>query len=84
MSIKLQLGKLILTLPLADVIASQQQLNQLEVLHVNLQHVLALDSLPGHHKDPFDRLLIAQANVEDVVLISRDSVFGQYPVNVQW
>jgi PIN domain nuclease of toxin-antitoxin system len=84
MSIKLQLGKLVLALPLADIIASQQQLNQLEVLPVNLQHVLALDGLPGHHKDPFDRLLIAQANVEDVVLISRDTVFGQYPVNVQW
>lgn len=65
MQSKLQLGKLDLRLPLAEVIASQQQTNHLQVLPVALGHVLALQNLPAHHKDPFDRLLIAQANEEE-------------------
>src|ERR1043165_5954942 len=76
--IKFQLGKLDLDSPLADIISGQQRINQLEVLPINLAHVLALDNLPEHHKDPFDRLLIAQANVEDAVLVSRDMIFRQY------
>ena len=84
MQIKLQLGKLKLKLPLEKLIKSQQQVNNIEILPVTLKHVLALESLPAHHKDPFDRLLIAQANVEGTVLVSRDPVFTSYPVNVVW
>jgi PIN domain nuclease of toxin-antitoxin system len=84
MQIKLQLGKLKLILPLADIIESQQQGNNIEILPVLLQHVLALQSLPAHHKDPFDRLLIAQANVEEAILVSSDPIFAQYVVNVVW
>ena len=84
MQIKLQLGKLALRLPLAEVIASQQQTNDIQVLPVALGHVLALQDLSAHHKDPFDRLLIAQANVEEAVLISHDPVFAHYPVKVLW
>lgn len=69
MQIKLQLDKLKLTLPLADLIESQQQTNNLELLPILVTHVLALQHLPMHHKDPFDRLLITQSNVEDVVLV---------------
>jgi PIN domain nuclease of toxin-antitoxin system len=83
MQIKLQLGKLRLNLPLADVIATQQQANGVQVLPITLPHVLALSSLPTAHKDPFDRL-IAQANVEGAVLLSGDLVFSQYPVSVVW
>jgi PIN domain nuclease of toxin-antitoxin system len=84
MQIKLQLGKLDLRLPLAEVIASQQQSNDIQVLPVALGHVLALQDLPAYHKDPFDRLLIAQANVEQAVLISHDPVFAHYAVKVLW
>ena len=84
MQIKLQLGKLILTLPLADIVTSQQQTNGIDILPVALAHVLALQSLPTPHKDPFDRLLVAQANVEGAVLLSADSIFAQYPVTVLW
>ena len=84
MQIKLRLGKLSLNLPLAEVIESQRHTNNIEVLPVTLDHVLALDGLPSHHKDPFDRLLIAQANVEDAVLISGDPVFEEYPVKLLW
>ena len=84
MQIKLQLGKLKLNLSLAELIESQQQTNNIEILPVTLVHVLALQSLPPHHKDPFDRLLIVQANVEDAVLVSNDPVFVKYAVQVLW
>ena len=84
MQIKAQLGKLRLALPLAEIIASQQQAHNIEVLQVSLAHVLSLEELPAHHKDPFDRLLISQAMVEGAALISHDMIFEQYPIDVQW
>lgn len=82
--IKQQLGKLQLRVPLAGLIAAQQQTNGLELLPIELNHVLALDNLPLHHKDPFDRLLISQSRVEDAVLVSGDTVFAQYSVKLLW
>ncbi len=84
MQIKLQLGRLNLDLPIAEVIESQQQRNGIEVLPITLTHVLALENLPAHHKDPFDRLLIAQAIVEGAFLVSSDPVFAKYPVKLLW
>lgn len=84
MQIKLQLGKLKLNLPLAKVIESQQQTNNIEILPITLDHVLALNDLPAHHKDPFDRLLVAQANVEDAVLVSSDPIFAKYTIKLLW
>jgi PIN domain nuclease of toxin-antitoxin system len=54
------------------------------VLPVTLTHVLALETLPSHHKDPFDRLLVAQANVENATLISSDPIFAKYLVKLLW
>jgi PIN domain nuclease of toxin-antitoxin system len=84
MQLKLQSNKLTLPSPLAKIIETQQQSNRVELLPVMLPHVLALDSLPSHHKDPFDRLLIAQARTENLTLISHDSVFTKYPVQIIW
>jgi PIN domain nuclease of toxin-antitoxin system len=84
MQIKLQLGKLKLTLPLSEIIENQQQTNHLEILPVLLSHVLAVQHLPAHHKDPFDRLLIAQANVEDIIIVSNDPMFPKYTNKVLW
>jgi PIN domain nuclease of toxin-antitoxin system len=81
--IKLHLGRLTLALPLPNIVA-QQQANGLQVLPVGLDHVLAVERLPSIHKDPFDRLLAAQANVEGAVLLSADPVFQHYPVSVVW
>ena len=81
--IKFQLGKMTLTMPLRAILA-QQQANGVQILPVTLEHVLAVESLPAVHKDPFDRLLIAQANVEGAVLVSADALFAQYPVSVLW
>jgi len=84
MQIKSQLGKLTLNQSLADLVERQQDRNQIEILAIKLPHVLALNELPSHHKDPFDRLLIAQANIEDALLLSKDAVFSAYSVNVLW
>jgi PIN domain nuclease of toxin-antitoxin system len=83
MAIKRQLGKLILRLPLSQIVAHQQA-NGLQVLPVTLTHTLAVEGLPPVHKDPFDRLLAAQANVEGVDFVTADPIFAQYPVRVLW
>ena len=57
------------------MVESQCKTNDLEVLPVDLEHVLALEALPTSHKDPFDRLLIAQANAENAILLSNDPLF---------
>ncbi len=82
MQIKIQLGKLKLSLPLKELIENQQETNDLTVSPVALTHVLALDTLPFHHKDPFDRLLIAQSIEEDLTLVSADSKFSAYSVKL--
>ncbi|MEW6380158.1 MAG: type II toxin-antitoxin system VapC family toxin [bacterium] len=84
MQIKLQLGKLKLQLPLQELIESQQQTNNMQILPIGLEHVLELHNLPSHHNDPFDRMLIAQANVESAYLVSKDEIFGKYEVNLLW
>jgi len=83
MQIKIQLGKLKIELPLADII-EQQEGNGVETLPVHVSHVLELSNLPFHHKDPFDRLLIAQARIEEAVIMTADPVVAQYAVKVVW
>jgi PIN domain nuclease of toxin-antitoxin system len=82
--IKFQLGKLKLTLLLSELIEHEQQTNHLDVLPILLPHVLVVQGLPAHHKDPFARLLIAQANVEDVMVVSNDPMFPRYTDKVLW
>jgi PIN domain nuclease of toxin-antitoxin system len=81
--IKSRLGKLTLRLPIADMIANQQS-NGVKVLPVDIHHVLGIDGLPPIHKDPFDRLLAAQANVEGATFVTADPIFTQYPVRTLW
>jgi len=82
MQIKIQLGKLKLTLPLKELVKKQQETNDLTVSAVALTHVLALDALPFHHKDPFDRLLIAQSIEEGLTIVTADSQFSSYSVKL--
>ena len=83
MQIKSQLGKLDLRRPLAELVAEQQWTNGLRILPIRLEHIIALGSLPLHHKDPFDRLLIAQAQTENMTLLSVDEDFPRYTVHLQ-
>ncbi len=82
--IKHQLGKLSLILPLKDIIDEQINNHNISILPIATDHILGLNNLPLHHKDPFDRLLISQAKIEDTTLVSCDSVFQNYSVKVDW
>ena len=84
MQIKIGLGKWRLRRSLAETIPSHQTTNGPQILPVQLAHALALENLPTHHKDPFDRLLITQANCEDWDIVSADPEFRAYPVRVIW
>jgi PIN domain nuclease of toxin-antitoxin system len=82
--IKVQLGKLKLDIPLADLVADQTRINDIQILPLKLSHIWTLDTLPYYHKDPFDRLLIAQAITENLIILSIDSVFDSYPIQKLW
>ena len=82
--IKCSLGKLPLSLPLTGIIREQQTQYGLQLLPILPAHIFALGTLPYHHKDPFDRLLIAQALSETLPLASVDAAFASYPVSVIW
>lgn len=82
--IKLKVGKFTFKRSISEMLTLVQKQNQVEILPVSLPHVLRIADLPLHHKDPFDRLLIAQAIVEGYTLISKDDIFEQYPVSVLW
>ncbi len=82
--IKVQLGKLNLHSSLPVLIENQQRVNNLQLLPIELAHLWGLTNLPNHHRDPFDRLLIAQAIVEQIPLVSIDSVFDNYPIQRLW
>ena len=84
MQIKIQLGKLTLTNSLADTITTQQENNSIQLLPITVSHVLTVDNLPFHHRDPFDRLLIAQSQYEGLTLLTNDQQIQQYNVTWLW
>ena len=84
MQIKQQIGKLEIRSTIAEMIEKNQQINRIQLLPIALDHILALDQLPLHHGDPFDRMLIAQAKVENMALVTGDKKIGQYNVEVVW
>ncbi|MBZ0279266.1 MAG: type II toxin-antitoxin system VapC family toxin [Anaerolineae bacterium] len=84
MQIKIQLGKLQLDSTLPITLTSQQQTNGIQLLPIRLDHILGLGHLPYHHHDPFDRLLIAQTQVENLTLVTNDPKIHQYQINILW
>ncbi len=84
MQIKVSIGKLKLGAYLSEIIANQREINDVQILPVELEHIWQLDNLPLYHKDPFDRMLIAQAITENIPIMSIDSAFNQYPVQIIW
>ena len=82
--IKSSLGKLPLSLPLADIVRDQQTQHGLQILPITPEHIYTLGGLPLYHKDPFDRLLLAQALTEGLPFASSDSLFPPYPVSIVW
>lgn len=83
-AIKISLGKYQLPEPFDDFIDQQITENDLGVLPISVAHAAVVAGLPFHHKDPFDRLIIAQAIVEGVPILSVDGIFDSYPVTRIW
>jgi PIN domain nuclease of toxin-antitoxin system len=85
MQIKLQIGKLReLKTPLPDALTTEREKNDVELLGLGLDHIFALGNLELHHRDPFDRLLVAQAIAEDAKLVTADPDLSNYPVEILW
>ncbi|NPV53382.1 MAG: type II toxin-antitoxin system VapC family toxin [Firmicutes bacterium] len=83
-AIKARLGKLHLTDELESFIPAQLSANAISILPVYLSHTLHVYSLPYHHRDPFDRLLVAQAQVENLPILTADPQISLYTVEVIW
>lgn len=79
-AIKSSIGKLTLSASFDQLIPQQLTLNGFELLPIEFTHLAAVATLPFHHRDPFDRLLIAQAIVEKMPIMSIDSAFEAYNV----
>jgi PIN domain nuclease of toxin-antitoxin system len=84
LAINSSLGKLRLAKPLERFVSEQLSANGFNLLHIELRHTAKIEKLPFHHRDPFDRLLIAQALTEKLTLVSADSAFSEYPVKLLW
>jgi len=82
--IKVQSGKLPFPRPAGPYVLRKLAENRIEHLPITLDHLLALDRLPPNHRDPFDRMLIAQSMEEDWPIVTADPMFKQYPIRVIW
>ena len=82
--IKVQAGRLPLPEPSGPYLTKKLAKDRIEVLPITLDHVLRTESLPPHHRDPFDRLLIAQAMVESMTILTADRAFTKYDVDILW
>lgn len=83
-TIKVHLGKLDIGGDPQEVIPRELRKNNIDALPVKLAHSLGVFGLPDHHGDPFDRLLVAQAQAEKLVLVSTDPVISKYDVEMLW
>lgn len=83
-SIKAAKGKLVLPEPPEQYISNRMNLYQIQALPVLIRHAVKVYELPTHHGDPFDRLLIAQSQVEAIPLLTVDSDIRKYEVEVMW
>jgi PIN domain nuclease of toxin-antitoxin system len=84
MAIKVSIGRLNLTESFGTLIPRQIKLNGFQLLNIKFQHVANLVSIPFHHRDPFDRLLISQCMVENIPIVSKDIAFDSYPIERYW
>lgn len=83
-AIKTSLGKLLLDQPFEDFIAGQLQRNDFHLFPLTTVHAVGLSRLPFHHRDPFDRMIIAQSLVENISVLSSDAAFDNYGIQRIW
>ena len=84
LAIKVGNGKLTLAKPIEQLVPEQLRLNSFRLLQIDLDDVTRVATLPLHHRDPFDRLLAAQALSEELTIVSADPVFRKYGVKRIW
>ncbi len=84
MSIKVSIGKLELGMALTELVKREVYGNAIELLEIQPEHLDELAKLPFHHKDPFDRLIIAQSLAESIPVITKDGAFKTYQTNILW
>jgi PIN domain nuclease of toxin-antitoxin system len=82
--IKVNTGKLPLPKPSGPYIVKKLSENKIDVLSISLDHLLTLETLPVHHRDPFDRMLIAQSIEEKLPIVTSDPLFSRYSVELTW
>lgn len=82
-AIKASLGRLSLPSSVADYVAEKVR-DGVRILPVEWQHAAAVAEMPFHHRDPFDRLMIAQSKLEDMPIVTSDRLFSKYGVSVIW
>jgi PIN domain nuclease of toxin-antitoxin system len=83
-AIKASLGKLVLRTTVDSLVREAVQQRGIALLPIELAHVLRVRDLPFHHRDPFDRLLVAQAESERLTILGRDEAFDRYGVTRVW
>ncbi|HEV3259126.1 MAG TPA: type II toxin-antitoxin system VapC family toxin [Gemmataceae bacterium] len=83
-AIKVRINKLRLTAPFGVLFPAQLTANRIGLWPLEAPHCAALTTLPLHHRDPFDRVLIAQALVAGLPLLSADAIFDQYGISRLW
>ena len=83
-ALKISLKKFALSQPFEDFMRNAIDMNGFRYLHIEPRHAAALISLPYHHRDPFDRMLIAQAMVEGIHIVSTDAALDAYPITRLW
>ncbi|MBE0689922.1 MAG: type II toxin-antitoxin system VapC family toxin [Anaerolineae bacterium] len=84
MAIKVSLGRLVVPLPFADFIGDQLVKNSITLLDIKLEHVGIVATLPFHHRDPFDRLIVAQSQSENLPIIGKDELLDAYGIQRHW
>jgi len=82
--LKMSLGRLDLAQPFEELIPRQMELNGFGLLPVRVSHIAKVISLPFHHRDPFDRMIVAQCVAESLSVVSLDSVFDKYSLRRLW
>ena len=83
-AIKYSIGRLLLGVPPEEYVTGQRQLHSIESLPVGETAALQVHKLPALHDDPFDRIIVAQAIVEGLAVVTPDRHISQYPVRVEW
>lgn len=84
MAIKHSINKLPLTLPFGDFVLHQLEQSGIRLLPIGFVHLIQVSSLPMHHRDPFDRLIIAQSLTESMAVVSADKAFDAYSISRLW